>query len=83
MDDIINKIFLTKNCGKLIVLQKEKKQGNIWLYKCKFIKTGTIILARKSSIKQGNLIDYNCPSVYNKGYLGIGKYNEKIINKFI
>lgn len=79
---IIDKEFL-QNCGdSLLVLEKtnfKNKSGN-YLYRCQFKKYPCEVLALKGNIERGNVFNNLVPSVFEKGYLGIGKYNSKDYN---
>lgn len=68
-----------QNCDdELKVLEKtDKKQGTAYLYRCQFQKYPCEILAQKSDIEKGKVANYLYPSIFNKGYMGIGKYNYK------
>ena len=78
--DFIGHIF-PQNCGDdLRIIEKtDLKKGN-FLFKCQFLKYPCEILALKENIIKGKVNNYMYPSIYNIGYLGIGKYNKKSFN---
>ena len=80
IDDFIGKIFTTNNYGDLIVIEKVKKPNDNYkyYYKCKFLQYPCEVIARKYDIKSKQVANPLFPSVYNKGYLGIGKYNKSL-----
>lgn len=65
MSDIINKIF-KQNCGdELQVLEKtDKKQGQISLYRCKFLNYPCEVYKSKSEILRGTVINKLYPSLF-------------------
>ena len=67
-DDFIGKEFL-QNCGdSLLVLERSnKKQGNIALFKCNFIKYPLEIFAAKGDILKGKI---NNPQIENQEFIG-------------
>ena len=79
--DIIGNIY-KQNCGDYLkVLNKtDKKSSNISLYECEFQKYPYKILAQKSHIIRGEIINYNIPDKYGF-YLGEKHVNNKEIYK--
>ena len=61
-DNFIGKTF-PQNCGdSLLVIEKtDKKEGEEWLYKCKFLKYKNEILVRKKRVLQGDVCNYELP----------------------
>ena len=74
-----------QNCGdSLKVIEKsDKKQGSSYLYKCQFQKYPYEVFSKKEVIIGGNISNPMYPSICNKGYLGIGKYNTKNKSYFV
>ncbi|MBI0275421.1 hypothetical protein I6H07_06175 [Hafnia alvei] len=46
-------------------------------YVVRFISTGFITLARTASIVKGMVKDYNVPTVFGLGFIGVGKHSSK------
>ena len=77
-NEFVGKIY-PQNCGdSLRVLRKteEYSSGN-FLFECEFLNYPCKILARKGNILKGTMTNYLYPSIFGKGYMGIGEYNSK------
>lgn len=71
------KVLESNNCGTFEVL-KYKGTNEVLI---KFIETGTELAASLSNIKKGAVKDPFYPSVYGKGYFGVGPYVSRPISK--
>lgn len=76
MDNFIGSIW-KQNCGDSlrVIEQTNMKNGTNFYYRCQFLDYPCEVLTFKQKIQNGNVANYLYPSLYNKGYLGIGKYN--------
>ena len=72
-NEVEGKIYSTNNCGELKILEY-KSAVDVTV---EFLTTGTIITVRFSNVKNGSVRDPMYPSVYNVGYIGIGKYTSR------
>jgi hypothetical protein len=67
------KVLSSNNFGDFLILE----YLNSNCIRIKFIRTGSIIQASLGNIKKGCVLDPMQPTVYNIGYLGIGKYHSR------
>ena len=72
-----NKIFSSNECGDFKVLRYD----NTYTVLIECVNTGTQLTASYGNIKKGAVKDPYYPSVYNKGYFGIGKYVSRPVSK--
>ena len=72
-NSVINKVF-PQNCGDTLKIINHYKD---YYYKCQFLNYPCEVIARKDKILKGSVMNYLIPSVYGKGYLGIGNYKRK------
>ena len=63
-------IWGSKNYGKFKIVGKTLKKN---YYLCEF-ESGTIFEARSSCIRTGEIKNKNYPTIFNKGFIGQGKY---------
>lgn len=66
--------FDTKNCGKLLVIEQESNTR----FTVKFLTSGYVKTnVHTREIRKGEVGDPYFPKIFNKGYLGVGKYKTK------
>ena len=82
--EIDNQTFLGKefpqNCGdSLLVLEKSEKKTKKGesLYRCEFQKFHFEVFTRKYLVIKGEVLNPLLPNIFNKAYVGIGKYSPK------
>lgn len=76
-EEIIGKIFKSKNYGEFKVLKFVEIKNKSYYYEIKFLTTGTVKTSSKGDILSGNIYDPNYSSVYKIGYMGEGMYSKK------
>lgn len=83
IDNLLNKYFPTNNCGEIFVFEKIKFNDKKSFYKCRFLEYPYEVLALKQNILKGQVANPMYPSIYNKGFIGVGKYNSSNISYLI
>ena len=70
-DELLGKEFETNNCGKCFIIDY-KGRNNVLV---KFVEYPCEVKCCLGDLKKGNVKNPLKPSVFSKGYLGIGKYS--------